>query len=585
MGIYYELFNPNNFSEKLDLNLCSKQNVEIRIPINIKQYKIELILKTKSLGYNIFDLNNSFYNDICSVFTYNDSDISLSERRHLLDLSDENLCMVGCNYSNIDINTLRSICICKISNANANDTSESKDDKNNINIADNNFLNSLTKDLDISKASNIKVVQCFEIIFGKKLFTENYGFYIMLFMNFFNIITLIISPLSKAEKQFNNFCLKLLNQLKEIYNKSDEFQKNEINLINIRNTENKNENTNNANYNKNKSNNSQSKISNKKKRKSVLMKTGKKRLPRYSYINTSKNTNSKLSANNSRFSQSNINLNKNINNNNILPVISKKEKKIIQELKEKNNSDYYIYNLIKYIPFAERRKYLSEPEIESLSYKNALNIENRKKSNYYFSLLKEKNKIISMILNDKDFNISSVKISLFIVSFNLSLTINALFFNDEAIYEINQDEGSFNLSTQITRVLYSAIISGFIGFIAELLALTHGDIIKLRYFKDIKKAENEIPKLIKKLKFKYVLFYGLTIFFNIIFFYYITAFCAIYTIIQTHMITDSLMSFLLTMSYTLILSLISSVIRISSLKKDNNCRHFFYIISWVISLI
>ena len=59
--------------------------------------KFDLILKTKNLGYNIFDLNDSFYNDICSVFSYNDSDFSLSERKSLLDLSDENLCMIGRN--------------------------------------------------------------------------------------------------------------------------------------------------------------------------------------------------------------------------------------------------------------------------------------------------------------------------------------------------------------------------------------------------------------------------------------------------------------------------------------------------------
>ena len=42
---------------------------------------MDLIIKTKNLGYNIFDLNDPFYNDICSVFTFNNSDISLSERK------------------------------------------------------------------------------------------------------------------------------------------------------------------------------------------------------------------------------------------------------------------------------------------------------------------------------------------------------------------------------------------------------------------------------------------------------------------------------------------------------------------------
>ena len=142
-----------------------------------------------------------------------------------------------------------------------------------------------------------------------------------------------------------------------------------------------------------------------------------------------------------------------------------------------------------------------------MSYKCALKIENRNKSDYYFSLLKEKNKIISIFSNDKDYNIFTVKVSLFIFNFNLSLTINALFFDDEAIYEINQDQGSFNLGTQISRVLYSAIISTVIGFIVEFLALTHKNIIKLRNYKDLNEAKKSIPDLIKKLKIKFILFF------------------------------------------------------------------------------
>ena len=77
----------------------------------------------------------------------------------------------------------------------------------------------------------------------------------------------------------------------------------------------------------------------------------------------------------------------------------------------------------------------------------------------------------------------------------------------------------------------------------------------------------------------------MTIFFNILFFYYITTFCSVYSIIQIHMISNSLMSFLLTMSYSIALSMISTIIRIFSLKKENKFRHFSYIISWIISLI
>ena len=286
--------------------------------------------------------------------------------------------------------------------------------------------------------------------------------------------------------------------------------------------------------------------------------------------------------------KSNLSFNKEKNNNEMIlfnEIDLKKEQKIIKELKEKNNSDFYIYYIIKNIPHEKRKTFLSQSEIQNLSYKNALEIEDRNKSNYYFSLLKEKNKVISIFLNDKDYNIQSVKLLNFIFDFNLSLTINALFYNDETIYQINQEQGDYSLKNQYSRVIFSTIISIVIGFIVELLAFTHKNIIKLRNFKDIKSVENEIGNLVMKLKLKYITYIIFIMILNIVFFYYINAFCSIYTIIQTHMISDSLISFLVSMSYSIIFSLISTIIRIYSIQKENKFRHFLYIISWAISLI
>lgn len=277
--------------------------------------------------------------------------------------------------------------------------------------------------------------------------------------------------------------------------------------------------------------------------------------------------------------------NNNLNINNIDETSIEKNKKFVEELKKKDDSEYYIYYLIKNIPFKSRKYYLSQSEIQSLDYKYALKIDNRNSGDYYFALLKEKNKIISIFLNNGDFNIQAVKLALFIFNFNLSLTTNALFFNDDAIHQINQDEGSFNLKTQISIVLFSAIISTGIGVIVEFFAQSNKSILNLRNKKDIKEIEKEIPQLIENLILKYKLFFACAIIINVIFWYYITSFCAIYSIIQTHMISDSLISFLLSISYSILLSLVSSLIRVAALKKETKIRHFFYTISWAISLI
>ena len=89
MNTYYDLYNPFNFAEKIDLDICQNHTFEIRVPIEMKKYDLDLINNVKNLGYDMLNLSDPFYNDICSIFTYNNSDISLNERKNLLDLSNE----------------------------------------------------------------------------------------------------------------------------------------------------------------------------------------------------------------------------------------------------------------------------------------------------------------------------------------------------------------------------------------------------------------------------------------------------------------------------------------------------------------
>ena len=215
MDVYYEIFNPLNLTQKLNLDICIIDTIEIRVPVQIKTFKLDLINKVKELGYDIFNDSDPFYKDICSVFTYNNSDISLSERKTILDLSNENFCMKNCNFSNMDIKTLRAICQCKINN-NSNDSYINNMVKDNDLMPD-DIYDLIKKNINFNKASNIKVVKCISIIFRLSIFTKNYGFYLMFFTNILNCILLFCSPLSTVEKVYNKYCNKIISQLKIIY--------------------------------------------------------------------------------------------------------------------------------------------------------------------------------------------------------------------------------------------------------------------------------------------------------------------------------------------------------------------------------
>ena len=143
------------------------------------------------------------------------------------------------------------------------------------------------------------------------------------------------------------------------------------------------------------------------------------------------------------------------------------------------------------------------------------------------------------------------------------------------------NDAILSISVLASAILYNLLnwnIEAYMGAILSLFIIKAG--LEL-----IKEAVDNLPKLIKSLKFKIILFFIIIIVLDIIFFYYISAFCAIYSIIQFHMISNSLISFLLTNSYSIILSLITSIIRIFSLKKETKTRYILYMVSLVISLI
>ena len=79
--VTYEVYNPITL-EKLDLNICNNNQIKIRVPVIVEDEIKLLIISLSELGYNLFDEEDCFYNDICSTFTSkNGTDILLSDRK------------------------------------------------------------------------------------------------------------------------------------------------------------------------------------------------------------------------------------------------------------------------------------------------------------------------------------------------------------------------------------------------------------------------------------------------------------------------------------------------------------------------
>ena len=224
-------------------------------------------------------------------------------------------------------------------------------------------------------------------------------------------------------------------------------------------------------------------------------------------------------------------------------------------------------------------------ELNALQYEEAIIVDKRSYSNYYFSLLRTKHILMFTFCSMKDYNSLFIKITLFFFSFTLYYTVNALFFSDKTMHKINEDGGSFNFIYQIPQIIYSSLISSVLNSIMRALSLTEKNILEIKHEK---KKQNLIERSAKKLKcilIKTICFFVLTFSFLLFSWYYISCFCAVYKNTQLHLIKDTLISFGLSMLYPLGIYLLPGIFRIPALRAPKKDKKLMYKFSKIIQLI
>ena len=193
----------------LPLTDCKNEGVGVTVtnPFNSGllfgdyQYKVK---QTVEEGYNIFDANSNFYNDICTPFTNeNGNDVLLDARRKDYFNQNYNLCENGCKFIGFNETINMYTCNCTVKSA-IND--QSNYEVTPMAIPDDFFK--IT-----SEYSNIKVFKCSSQVFSLKGQKYNFGSYI-LFTCFVSFIIVIILY----------FC-KGANSLTELFSKFSVVQK------------------------------------------------------------------------------------------------------------------------------------------------------------------------------------------------------------------------------------------------------------------------------------------------------------------------------------------------------------------------
>ena len=252
-----------------------------------------------------------------------------------------------------------------------------------------------------------------------------------------------------------------------------------------------------------------------------------------------------------------------IEKKNIIALNKKKD----EHKEEQKKEDFSIYN---------------DYELNTFSYKDASIRDKRTFFQLLISLIKTKHLIIFTFYQKNDYNSQIMKICLFFFSFALYYIINALFFNDETMHKIYVDEGIFNFIYFIPQIIYSTIISSIINILIKELSLSEKNIVKLKQEKDYEILNKLVPKTIKYLIAKFILFFFFSFLFLAFFWYYISCFGAVYKNTQIILLKDTLISFAISLIYPLIFYLLIALIRYPTLNKKEKCLTAFYKISQLI---
>ena len=516
-NIQFDVFNPYT-KEKLDLSICENININIFVKAILSDDTKKMYDQAKQQGYDIFNINDKFYQDICTPYKSSvNTDLTLSGRKDYIFNNDDTLCQPNCELSGYSMESEYASCEC---NVNVNKV---KSVKKVVKFKPKKIYESF---IDVLKYSNYEVFKCYKLVMNKNIFFSNLGNIIILFYFFIYFICYIIY-LIKGETPLKHKLFELFDD-NNIDNKNNILIINptqNINKISLPPKKNKLNNTNNINI-----------ISN-----SIYI--GKRNSDKQK-INL-KGNNSKLnvhynSNNSSIYSKEKFSIVSYYGNSEVLPIRNK------SKVKNKELSDF---------------------ELSELEYEEAVKLDKRNFFTIYFAILKREHIILFTFCSCNDFNLLYIKIARFIVLFATDMAMNVFFFNDETMNKIFLSYGKYNIVQQIPKIVYSTILSLILEVFLCYLSMTD------KYIYKIKNSEfnsKQVLNIFRCMNLKLIIFFIFTFILFIFYWYIVTSFCEVYQNTQIIFIKDSLFSFLLGIIYPLFIYLIPSGFRLCSIQKMNH---------------
>ena len=579
---------------ELNLSLCYNESIKIYYSFkNTTSDKIDFINYFKEKGIDILDINDPFFNDVCTSYSESGKDLTLNDRINEI-YKNYTFCEKNCDLDEIIYEDKMITCNCTI--------------KNKLNVKDINF--DLVEYNTETKNMNFKVAKCYNAFLNLKDNLFNLGFWIFLFLMILNIILLILlccygikpiknymtKQLSKygyieSKDEGHVFChnyvkkldrlIQRLNQMKsKFYKKSNpppkppKPPKDKNDTVSTEKSS-KNQITGNNSDKKIIKYNIMDNIENLKKRmqktkKSKFAKGVKVSLIDDSIKSKGSNTKSKIDLQ-TQFEQSSINYEidkkKNIFDLNLININLKGPKKKI-----------YIPNESEYI-------------LNIYEFEEAIKYDKRSLCSIYHIFLISKQAIMHAFFYKSPIEPFPLRLSVLKFLLGCDLALNAFFYTDDKISErhlSNKNYFVFALTNNFIAIFLSLLIGyAFMIFFANLNNITNELRQIFREEENKIKKDNkyivpiqrkkviilEVKRIIRKFKIKITIFYIIEFILMIFFWYYVTVFCYVYNKTQISWLINSLITILIRIIFDFILNLLLSIVYKCSIKFNSACLY------------
>ena len=577
--IEYQAYDDNK--KLLNLSICEDEDVIVTHSIKSSSLfdKVSASL-FKDLGIDIFNINDSFFTDVCHSYSDSENDMTLKDRIKQI-FQNFSLCEEGCSYEEIDLGNMTVNCNCKV--------------KSSVNI-DNITVNLLPYE---EKNANFKIIKCYNLVFSLKGKLLNIGFWIFLVLVMVHIPFLILY-FRKGINPVREYIIGQMEKYGYIEKTKNKNLNNNDNSKNKKIKDNKSKNKNNKKQKIGKKNASPPKNkNNEQKAKTKKLKTIK--INKKNKLEKAKG----MASMNLRTSIDNSNSNNFMDSKHINMLVTqdnKEEKKIIKFKTKKNikkgkSNNIFNFNIININIKNKKRTYRPQDSnkiLNNYSFEEAIKYDLRSICLIYYIILLSKQAVFHAFLFNSPLEIFPLRFCLFIFIYSSDLALNALFYLDDKIsekYYYTKSLFLFAFSNNITVILLSTLV-GFLFMtlftnlsnstneIRDVFRNEEEKLMKNKKYTvtDKRKKEilNEIDKILKKYKIKIIILIVIEFLLMLFFWYYVTAFCHVYNSTQYSWLFDSFLSILSRTVIDFLLPL--GLAKLYRLAVESNIRCFYKIV-------